>query len=408
MLNGGTLTLNGAIGGLTTQVGSAARQADYSAQAQQVIHDQAQASRDAISGVNLDEEAADLMRCSRPTRPRRDHRHRRHPVPIALGCDPPMNYRISTNMMYQQSISTMLAKQAKLAHTQQQLASGQRLVTAKDDPVAAGTADLYHGVPAFWISKSPGIGFFGSFPFGMTVHERQAWMMHGGGQALYDEVYGRFGVKPFNTGDSGPQWMGWFRREIRSVDDFRGLRFRTAGLGGEMFRRAGASVVTLPAGEIFAAMQSGTIDAAEFIGPLNDLALGFHQVAKISYGPGVQEPGGMMQLMVNRRKWDGLPKDIQAIIRVASQWMHEDMKVDYDLGSGRTMEVLRTQHGVRFLRFNNDVLTGLGTAAGEMVQEMMDTGDDHMKRTLRSYLAPARTPRASSGSTSRRSSTPAR
>jgi TRAP-type mannitol/chloroaromatic compound transport system substrate-binding protein len=116
------------------------------------------------------------------------------------------------------------------------------------DAVAAGTADLYHGVPSFWISKSPGIGFFGSFPYGMTVYERQAWMMHGGGQALYDEIYARFGVKPFNTGDSGPQWLGWFRREIRSIEDFRGLRFRTAGLGGEMFRRAGASVVTLPAG----------------------------------------------------------------------------------------------------------------------------------------------------------------
>ncbi len=95
----------------------------------------------------------------------------------------------------------------------------------------------------------------------------------------------------------------------------------------------------------------------------------------------------MMQLMVNRKKYEALPKDLQMIIRVASAAMHEDMKVDYDLSSGRTMEVLRTQHNVRFLRLNNDVLAGLGNASGQLVQEMMDTGDDHMKRTLKSYLA---------------------
>jgi TRAP-type mannitol/chloroaromatic compound transport system substrate-binding protein len=171
-------------------------------------------------------------------------------------------------------------------------------------------------VPAFWISKSPGIGFFGSFPFGMTAYERQAWMMHGGGQALYDETYARFGVKPFNTGDSGPQWMGWFRREIRTIDDFRGLRFRTAGLGGEMFRRAGASVVTLPAGEIFSAMQSGTIDAAEFLGPFSDAPLGLHQVAKNYYYPGVQEPSSAEEIGINLGRWNALPDDLKNAVPV--------------------------------------------------------------------------------------------
>lgn len=255
------------------------------------------------------------------------------------------------------------------------------------DAVMDGTADLGHDASFYHHGKSAAFSVFFAVPFGMTAQEQAAWIYHGGGWQLWDELNQKFGIIAFPAGQTAAQSFGWFKKEINSMSDFRGMKMRIPGLGGELFKKVGGSAVLLPAGEIFAALQSGAIDAAEFIGPLNDLALGFHQVAKISYGPGVQEPGGMMQLMVNRRKWDSLPKDIQAIIRVASMWMHEDMKVDYDIGSGRTMEVLRTQHGVRFLRFNNDVLTGLGTAAGEMVQEMMDTGDDHMKRTLRSYLA---------------------
>lgn len=255
------------------------------------------------------------------------------------------------------------------------------------DAVMDGTADLGHDASFYHHGKSPAFSVFFAVPFGMTAQEQAAWIYHGGGGQLWDELNQKFGIISFPAGQTAAQSFGWFKKEINSMDDFKGLKMRIPGLGGELLKRVGGSAVLLPAGEIFSALQSGAIDAAEFIGPLNDLALGFHQVAKISYGPGVQEPGGMMQLMVNRKKYEALPKDLQMIIRVASQAMHEDMKVDYDIGSGRTMEVLRTQHNVRFLRLNNDVLAGLGNAAGQLVQEMMDTGDDHMKRTLKSYLA---------------------
>lgn len=255
------------------------------------------------------------------------------------------------------------------------------------DAVMDGTAEMGHDASFYHAGKHPAFSIFFAVPFGMTADEQAAWIYHGGGDALWQELNSRFGIVAFPAGQTACQSFGWFKKELTSMNDFKGLKMRIPGLGGELLKRVGGSAVLLPAGEIFAALQSGAIDAAEFIGPLNDLALGFHQVAKISYGPGVQEPGGMFQMMVNKAKYDGLPRDLQLIIKVACERMHQDMKVDYDLNSGRTMEVLRTQHGVRFLRLPNEILTGLGTASGEMVQEMIDKGDDYMKRLWRSYLA---------------------
>lgn len=267
-------------------------------------------------------------------------------------------------------------------------AAGELVPTLKCmDAVMDGTADMGHDASFYHHGKNPAFSVFFAVPFGMTAQEQAAWMYHGGGWQLWDELNQKFGIIAFPAGQTATQSFGWFKKEINSMADFQGLKMRIPGLGGDLLKRVGGSAVLLPAGEIFSALQSGAIDAAEFIGPANDIAMGFHQVAKISYGPGIQEPGGMMQLMVNRKKYESLPKDLQAIIRVASQWMHEDMKVDYDLSSGRAMEVLRTQHNVRFLRLNNEVLTGLGNAAGALVQELLDKGDDHMKRTLRSYLS---------------------
>lgn len=253
------------------------------------------------------------------------------------------------------------------------------------DAVAAGTADLYHGVPSFWISKSPGIGFFGSFPYGMTSYERQAWMMHGGGQALYDEVYARFGVKPFNTGDSGPQWLGWFRREIKSIEDFRGLRFRTAGLGGEMFRRAGASVVTLPAGQIFQALQSGTIDAAEFVGPMSDAPLGLHQVTRNYYFPGVQEPSSAEEIGINMARWNALPADLKQAVAFACQSIAEEITTEYDMGHPRALAELVSKHGVVVREVPRDVLIALGNSAGELLAEYRAHQDPLVKRIADSY-----------------------
>lgn len=253
------------------------------------------------------------------------------------------------------------------------------------DAVAAGTADLYHGVPSFWISKSPGIGFFGSFPFGLTAYEQQGWLLHGGGQALYDAIYARFGVKPFNTGNSGPQWMGWFRREIRSADDFRGLRFRTAGLGGEMFRRAGASVVTLPAGEIFSALQAGTIDAAEFVGPFSDAPLGLHQVAKNYYYPGVQEPSSAEEIGINMARWNALPDDLKTAVRFACQSVAEEITTEYDVRHPIALAELVSRHQVVPREVPRELVEVFGRTAQEMLGEFRSHSDEQVRRIADSY-----------------------
>lgn len=255
------------------------------------------------------------------------------------------------------------------------------------DAVMDGTAEMGHDASFYHVGKHPALAIFFAVPFGMVADEQAAWLLHAGGQELWDELSDRFGILSLPCGQTAAQTFGWFRNPIESAEDFRGLRIRMPGLGGEMVQKLGASAVLLAGGEIFSALQSGAVDAAEFIGPVNDLPMGFHQVARYSYGPGVHEPGGTIQLMLNKGKFQELPGDLQEIIRAACHAGHEDMKVEYDLYSGKTMEVLRLEHGVQFRRFDRDTLQALGRAAGEVIQESMETGDELTRRIWTSYLA---------------------
>ena len=148
------------------------------------------------------------------------------------------------------------------------------------DAVINGTAEMSHGAAYYWQNKNVGLSFFTGVPYGMTSREHAAWVRILGGQQIWDEIYDQFGVQGFLSGDTGTQAGGWFRKEIKTVGDIKGLRFRTPGLGGQVWAKLGASVTNLAAGEIFQALQAGTLDASEFVGPYNDLALGFYQIAK--------------------------------------------------------------------------------------------------------------------------------
>ncbi len=257
------------------------------------------------------------------------------------------------------------------------------------DAVMDGTAEMGHDASFYHAGKHPAFSIFFAVPFGMTADEQYAWLMHGGGMALWDELNAQFGVVSFAAGQTATQSFGWFKKEITSVEDFKGLKMRIPGLGGELLKKLGGSAVLMPAGEIFAGLQSGAIDAAEFIGPLNDLSLGFHQVAKFCYGPGIQEPGGAFQLLVSKAKFDALPDDLKAIIRACSHEAYIDMKAEYDIRSGAAMATLANDFGVQFMRLPQEVLVAMGNAAGQLVQESMDGGDDITKRIWASYL-PAR------------------
>ena len=183
------------------------------------------------------------------------------------------------------------------------------------DAVAQGAVEMGHGAAYYWQSRSRACNFFAAVPFGFTATELSAWMHHGGGQELYDELYAGFDLKPFLAGNTGAQMRGWFTRPINSVSDLKSMKIRMPGLGGEVLRRIGAKAVNLPGSDILQALQKGVIDSTEWIGPWSDLAFGFHQVAKHYYWPGFHEPGTGVELIVNKPKFDALPTDLREIGR---------------------------------------------------------------------------------------------
>ena len=163
---------------------------------------------------------------------------------------------------------------------------------------------MYHGAEYYWQGKHKAFNFFASVPMGLTAPEIDAWVNHMGGQALWEELSAQFNVQPFQAGNTGVQMGGWFAKEINSIEDLKGLKFRMPGLGGEVLRRLGVNVVALPGGEIFPALQSGAIDGTEWVGPWNDLAFGFYKVVKYYYWPGFHEPGSALGVGINKGVFD--------------------------------------------------------------------------------------------------------
>ena len=254
------------------------------------------------------------------------------------------------------------------------------------DAVVQGAADCMHATPYYWQNKSKAMNFFSTVPFGLTTGELFAWMKFGGGQELWDEVYGGFGLKGWHTGSTGTQMGGWFNKEINSTADLQGLKMRIPGLGGEALGKLGVTTVSLPVGEIFAALQSGAIDATEWVGPFNDMAPGFYQIAKYYYWPGMHEPGTAAEFTVDKKKFEALPADIQRIVAACVSDESESMTAEFNYRNGKSLEVMVNEHKVELKRFSNDVLEAWGNASGEVIQELRDAGDDITKRTVESFL----------------------
>jgi TRAP-type mannitol/chloroaromatic compound transport system substrate-binding protein len=256
--------------------------------------------------------------------------------------------------------------------------------------VANGTAQLGHDAAYYHTGKSEGCPFFTTFPFGFTAAEMDAWVKYGNGQALWDELYAPFGVRAFHAGSTGTQMLGWFRREIRSLEDLKGLKFRAPGNQGRVLQKLGVTPVTLPGGEIFPALQSGAIDAAEWIGPYNDLALGFYQVCRYYYAPGYHEPGPNLQLMINERAWQSLTPELQAIVRTAAEAATRDMLAEYNARSGPALRTLVRDHGVIVRGLPEDVLMACGEKSNEVLNEIYaaDTSPERIvRRIIEDFLA---------------------
>ena len=238
------------------------------------------------------------------------------------------------------------------------------------DAVKQGTAEVGHSATYYWKGKVPEAQFFSGIPFGMTAQELHGWVYYGGGLELWQEVYAPHGLVPFLAGSSGPQMGGWFNREINSIADLKGLKMRIPGPGGEILKRAGGTPTTIPGAELFTALQTGTIDAAEWVGPYNDLAFGLFRAAKYYYYPGWQEPGAGLECMINQQAWDSLPTDLQSIVKVACKAAVMDSLSDFTYNNGVALKKLIDDHGVELRRFPDEVLNQLGTISSEFVQEM--------------------------------------
>lgn len=253
------------------------------------------------------------------------------------------------------------------------------------EAVSRGTAEMGHGAAYYWKGKVPAAQFFAAVPFGLTAQEMNGWLFHGGGMALWQELYEPFGLIPIASGNTGVQMAGWFNREINSLADLQGMKMRIPGLGGEVFQRAGGTAVNMPGGEIFTSLQTGVIDATEWVGPYNDLAFGLHQVAKYYYYPGWQEPGTVLEALVNKEAFDSLPEDLQEILLVASQKVNNDLLAEYTALNNEALRDLVENHHVQLRRLPDDVLQELRDISDVVVAEIAQ-GDPKAEKIYQSFL----------------------
>jgi TRAP-type mannitol/chloroaromatic compound transport system substrate-binding protein len=252
------------------------------------------------------------------------------------------------------------------------------------DAVQAGIAEMFHSAGTYFGDKSPASAFFSAIPFGLTSDELFAWVHHGGGQGLWDEAYGQFDIKPFLASTTGAQMGGWFSREIGSLEEFKGLRYRMPGLGGEVLRRLGATVLILPGGEILQSLQSGAIDASEWNGPWLDMVLGLHKVSSYYYYPGFHEPGTGLFLGVNARVWDRLSAGDRRLIEAAAAAEFVHSLAECNANNAVSLRKLREEGAVTILKFDDSLLKEFLRISQDVVAEI-GSGDELSRKIYASY-----------------------
>ncbi len=250
-------------------------------------------------------------------------------------------------------------------------AAGER-VGALDvfDEVASGNSQAYIGADYYWTGKHPALAYFTAVPFGMSYAEINAWCLYGDGMALWDKVQDQFGLKGLPAGNTGTQAGGWFNKEIESADDFKGLKMRIPGLGGQVLSKLGASTVSLPGGQIYENLVSGTIDATEWVGPYNDYFMKFYEAAKYYYTGGMHEPGAQLSLTFNKSWWSSLSDYERAVLTAAALEENSNSYFENMALNSSYLKKLEEEHGVEVRSFNDDVWDGMGEAAAEVFDEI--------------------------------------
>jgi len=243
------------------------------------------------------------------------------------------------------------------------------------DAVGGSVAEMGHTASFYWQGKQPAAAYYTTVPFGLTPMEHVAWVDAGGGQALWDELYAPFGVKPFMGGNTGVCMGGWFRRELKSLDDLKGLKIRSLGLGGEVYRRLGATPQTTPVAEILTSLQSGVLDAAEFVGPGTDIALGLYRVAPFYYGPGFNKPNGTGECLVNLKIWAALDAETRAIIAHACAAEASYALSEMERLNAEALAALTGRDNVKLKSFAPDIVAAARKQAADVLAELGGRSD---------------------------------
>jgi TRAP-type mannitol/chloroaromatic compound transport system substrate-binding protein len=289
----------------------------------------------------------------------------------------------------------LLSTSRRLAHTIEEVTKGRikievfpanTFVRALEtfDAVSEGVADMYHSYDGYFEKKSLALTFYCGVPFGFTANELFAWVRFGGGQELWDQLGGQFNIKPLLLLSTGTQMGGWFTNEITSLEAFKGLRYRMPGLGGEVLRRLGAIVVGLPGGEIVAALKSGAIDASEWVGPWQDMAMGLHHAAGYYYYPGFHEPGTAQTLGINRRVWESFDTGDRRLIESSALAEYGHTLAEFNTNNAISLRKLRDEGRVKILKFDDSLLKAFAKISREVVAEA-GSADELSKKIYRSY-----------------------
>ena len=248
------------------------------------------------------------------------------------------------------------------------------------DAVSAGTVEVGSGAAYYWAGKVPAAQWFAAVPFGLNPQGINAWFYSGGGLKLWEEVYAPFNLIARPQGNTGVQMGGWFRKEMNTIDDYKGLKMRIPGLGGKVIAKAGGTVVLLPGGEIFTSLERGVIDATEWVGPMHDLRMGFYKAAQYYYYPGWHEPGTCLEVMFNKKAYEDLPKDLQAAVDAVAMETNLWSLSEFESGNGAALQELITKHKVNLVRFPDGLLDDLRKLAKETMEEEADK--DPMSRKV--------------------------
>ena len=232
------------------------------------------------------------------------------------------------------------------------------------DAVQNGTVECGHTASYYYVGKNPALAFGASVPFGLTAQQQNAWYYHGGGLELMHELYSDFNIINFPAGNSGAQMGGWFKKEIGSLQDLKGLKMRIPGLGGKIMSNLGVNVQVLPGGEIYLALERGALDAAEWVGPYDDLKLGLNKAASYYYYPGWWEPGPTLEVQVNKSQWDRLPVEYQEIFKSAAMEANLNMLSKYDALNGEALQTI-VDGGTNLVAYPSDIMQAAQQASTE-------------------------------------------